>query len=55
MVENNYIEELSKIILELDAREKTNNLIIEDFETHSWDDLCLYGMYLFQKLKRKDE
>lgn len=45
------IDELFKVLNELDARECSNNCIHVDFFGCSWNDLCDEGIELFKQLK----
>lgn len=46
------IEELYKILAELEARELSANLIIPEYYGKSWLDLCELGIKLFRRLER---
>lgn len=49
--EGDIIETLHNVLTELDARECSNNCVVEDLIAVSWDDLCDKGIELFQRLK----
>ena len=45
------IDTLYNVLTELDARECSNNCVVEDLIAVSWNDLCDKGIELFQRLK----
>ena len=45
------INKLFDILLELDARENSNNCIIPELSDKGWDELCIEGIKLFEQLK----
>lgn len=44
------LEDLESVLLELDAREESNNLVVEIFSKLSWIELCNKGIEFFQEL-----
>lgn len=48
---NEKIGELMNIILELDARESTNNCVFQELIDKSWNELCDRAIELFNQLK----
>ena len=52
MLESEIIGLLNDILIELDARECSNNCIIPYLQDVPWVDLCDKGIELFEKLKR---
>lgn len=51
MTEQEIINELFNIIIELDARNQSNNCINQDYDNKSWKELCETGSELFNNLK----
>ena len=45
------IEQLCRVVAELDARECSSNSVISEYRETSWDDLCNIGTELFECLK----
>ena len=45
------LDELNLIIMELYARETSNNCIVGELQTESWVALCDRGIELFKQLK----
>ena len=45
------IDTLYNVLTELDARECSNNCVVEDLIEVSWNDLCDKGIELFHRLK----
>ena len=50
--EKKIIEQLSHIIMELEAREDSSNSIIPEYHNISWQDLCDTGIELFERLMK---
>ena len=44
------IEQLCRVVAELDARECSSNSVISEYRETSWDDLCNIGVELFEHL-----
>ena len=51
MVKDKILDELNLIIMELYAREISNNCIVSELQDKSWDSLCDRGLELFEQLK----
>ena len=49
--ESKIIEQLSRVVAELDARECSSNNVITEYSETGWDDLCDIGAELFEYLK----
>ena len=49
--ESKIIDQLYRIVTELDARECSSNLVISEYETTGWKELCDIGIELFAQLK----
>jgi hypothetical protein len=45
------LDKLYNIVVELDARETSNNCVVDNLQQFSWDELCDKGIELFEKLK----
>jgi len=45
------LDKLYNIVVELEARETSNNCIIDNLQQFGWDELCDKGIELFEKLK----
>ena len=45
------LDDLYNIAVELDARETSSNLVVDDLSTLSWDDVCDLGIAILQGLK----
>lgn len=45
------IEQLSRVITELDSRECSSNNAISEYRETDWDELCNIGAELFEHLK----
>lgn len=49
------IDLISEIILELDARENSNNCVVDSLLKYSWNELCDIGSDLFKEMKSKED
>lgn len=49
--ESKIIEQLSRVVAELDARECSSNSVITEYRETNWNDLCNIGTELFECLK----
>ena len=49
--ESKIIEQLFRLVTELDARERSSNLVIQEYRGTGWKDLCDIGIELFEQLK----
>lgn len=49
------LDDLYNIAVELDARETSSNLVVDNFSGLSWDELCDKGIELLTKLKERWE
>ena len=46
------IDDLYNIVVELDARETSNNCVVDDLQRFGWDELCDKGIEILEKLKK---
>ena len=51
MSEQKILDEINLIIMELFARDCSNNCLVDSLIDKSWDELCDMGSEMFQKLK----
>lgn len=49
--ESKTIDQLFRVLTELDARECSGNLVISEYETAGWKELCDIGIELLIQLK----
>lgn len=45
------LDKLYNIVVELDARETSNNCVVDNLQQFGWNELCDDGIKLFKKLK----
>ena len=47
------LDNLYNIAVELDARETSNNCVVDNLQQFSWDELCNKGIEILEKLKER--
>ena len=52
MENDKILDELNLIIMELYARETSNNCVVSELHNQNWDTLCDKGVELFKQLKK---